>query len=60
MGRFSDGLSGLFGLAFVIASFCLWCYGVAVCIRLGEYFWAVAGFAMPPIGFVVGLYNFIF
>jgi len=60
MGRFSDGLSGLLAFAFIVASFALWCYGVAVCWRAGEFFWAVVSFAAAPVGFLIGLYNFIF
>lgn len=58
--RFEEATSSLLGLAMVVGSFLLWCYGIAVCWRADELFWAVVSFAMPPIGFVIGLYNFIF
>ena len=47
-------------VAFWIACFALWAYGVAICWAAGELFWAVVSFAFAPAGFVIGLYNFIF
>lgn len=60
MGRFNDGISGLIAVAIMIGAFLLWCYGIAVCWQWGELFWAVVSFAMPPVGFCIGLYNIIF
>ena len=60
MGRFAEGFSGLIALAIMVGSFLLWCYGIAVCWRFGELFWAVVSFVMPPVGLVIGLYNWIF
>lgn len=60
MNKFEDGFSALIGFAMVVCSFLLWCYGVAVCWQWGEYFWTVVSFVFPPVGFLIGLYNFIF
>lgn len=58
--RFEEATSSLLGLGLIVTCFALWCYGIAECWRLGEYFWAVVSFTMPPVGFVIGLYNLIF
>ena len=56
----NDAITGLIGLALGICAFLTWCYGIAVCWRADELFWAVVSFVMPPIGFAVGLFNLFF
>lgn len=47
-------------LAFYIWGFCMYIYGVAVCFQASEFFWAVFSLVVPPVGFLVGVYNWIF
>jgi hypothetical protein len=56
----NDSLVGMAVIGFYIGSFAIWCYGVAACLKTAEYFWAVFSFALPPVGFLIGLYNLIF
>ena len=58
--RFEEATSSLLGMAIIVGSFAVWCYGVAQCFKFQEYFWAVVSFAFPPVGFIVGVYNLIF
>lgn len=58
--RIEEAVGSAIGVGIVLGSFLLWCFGIAVCWRADELFWAVVSFAMPPVGFVIGLYNFIF
>ena len=60
MNRLEELFGSLIGIAFVIGSFLLWCYGIAVCWRADELFWAVVSFAFPPVGLAIGVYNVIF
>ena len=60
MNRLEELFGSLIGMAVVIGGFMLWCYGIAVCWRFGELFWAVVSFVFPPVGFVIGVYNVIF
>lgn len=55
-----DGITGLAIIAFYIWCFAMWAYGVAVCWRADEIFWAVVSFAAAPVGFVIGFYNWVF
>jgi len=55
-----DAAISFLGLAFGVLAFFMWCYGIAVCWRADELFWAVVSFVLPPVGFVVGLFNLIF
>lgn len=56
----SDTLAGFLAIALYVWAFCMWAYGVAVCWRADEVFWAVVSFAFAPLGFIVGVYNWIF
>lgn len=56
----SDLFAGLAVIAFWIACFGLWAYGVAICWAAHELFWAVVCFAFAPAGVIVGAYNLIF
>lgn len=58
--KYTDSMSGLVAVAVMIWAFCMWAYGVSVCWRVGEYFWAVVSFAFAPLGFIIGVYNWIF
>lgn len=55
-----DAAISFLGLAFGVWAFFMWCYGIAVCWRADELFWAVVSFVLPPVGFVVGVFNWIF
>lgn len=55
-----DAAISFLGLAFGVWALFMWCYGIAVCWRADELFWAVVSFVLPPVGFVVGLFNLIF
>ena len=56
----SDTLASIFVGALYVWVFCMWAYGVAVCWRADEIFWAVVSFAAAPVGFLIGVYNWIF
>ena len=58
--RFEEATSSLLGLAMVVGSFLLWCYGIAVCWQVNQIFWLVVSIFFLPVGFVIGLYNLIF
>lgn len=55
-----DAAISFLGLAFGVWALFMWCYGIAVCWRADELFWAVVSFVLPPVGFVVGVFNWIF
>ena len=55
-----DTYAPLISFALYVAAFLLWAYGVAVCWRADELFWTVVSVFFAPVGFIVGLYNFIF
>lgn len=55
-----DGFSSLLAFGLMIGCGLLWCYGISVCIKMGEIFWGVVSFVMPPVGVIIGLYNWIF
>lgn len=55
-----DSLYGFAAIVFYIWAFCMWAYGVAVCWRADELFWAVVAFAAAPVGFLIGVYNWVF
>lgn len=55
-----DGLFGFGVILFYIWCFAMWAYGVAVCWRADEIFWAVVSFAAAPVGFLIGVYNWVF
>lgn len=55
-----DLFTGIAIIVFSIWAFCMWAYGVAVCWRADELFWAVVSFALAPLGFVIGFYNWVF
>ncbi len=58
--RFEEATSSLIGLAMVVGSFLLWCYGIAICWQFNQIFWLVVSVFFPPVGFVIGAYNVIF
>lgn len=60
MMRFAESMSGLIAFGIYFGAFAIWCYGITVCVKTSEIFWAVFSFAMPPVGFIIGLYNLIF
>ena len=60
MMKFAESASGLVAMGSYVGVFAIWCYGIAACIKYSEIFWAVFSFAMPPVGFAIGLYNLIF
>lgn len=53
----SSFFESITGIAVVVGSFLLWCYGIAVCIQANEIFWAVVSFAFFPVGLVIGVWN---
>ena len=55
-----ETLSSLAVLVFFIWASCMWAYGVAVYWRADELFWAVVSFAFAPLGFVIGVINWVF
>jgi len=54
-----DTFESITALALIVAGFLIWCYGIAVCWRADELFWAVVCFAFAPLGFIVGLFNLV-
>lgn len=58
--RYEDGMGAMIALALWGGSIAVWCYGLTVCFKTGELFWAIFSFAFPPVGFIIGLYNLIF
>ncbi len=54
-----DAFEGITAFAVMIAGFLLWCYGIAVCWRADELFWAVVSFALFPVGVLIGLFNLV-
>lgn len=55
-----EALAGFGMIVFGIWAFCMWAYGVAICWRADEIFWAVVSFAAAPVGFLIGFYNWVF
>jgi len=55
-----DLFESVTAMAIMIGSFMIYCYGIAVCWRADELFWAVVSFTLPPVGFVIGLWNLFF
>lgn len=55
-----DNFSGLLAFGMMVGSFLLWCYGISICIKYHETFWAVVSFIAAPVGVLIGAYNLIF
>lgn len=55
-----DALGSIGATIVIIGSFLIWCFGISVCWRADELFWAVVSFTFPPVGFFVGLFNLFF
>ena len=55
-----DGLFGLAAIAFWLWCGAMWVYGEAFLFRIADYGWAVIGLVFPPVGFLVGAYQWIF
>jgi hypothetical protein len=56
----NDAFTSFLAFVFGVWAFCMWCYGIAVCWRADELFWAVVSFVMAPVGFLIGVYNWLF
>jgi len=55
-----DAFENITTLAVIVGSFLLWCFGITVCWRADEIFWAIVSFTFPPVGFCIGLFNLFF
>lgn len=63
MARRGSGIAGFFGgalgLAFYVATGAAWFYFLYKAIKLGEVFWGLVGFVIPPIGAIGGVLVFL-
>lgn len=60
MAKQNELISIIALFSIVIMAVYTWAYGLVHLFTVSSYIWMVVAFVMPPLGFLIGLYNMIF